>query len=62
MSNASSRAGSASRKFKEVQDAAGDPATMKLAQGLRLLADAIHDLARDHEQTQYMIQTIKNQG
>jgi hypothetical protein len=49
MSNAASRASTASGRFREVQNTAADPATMKLAQGLKELAEAVRELAREQE-------------
>jgi hypothetical protein len=60
MSNAASRASSAGRYFKEVQDAAADPSAMKLAQGLRALADAVQELAREQEHALYTIKSRLN--
>jgi|GEM_PF-6973293 hypothetical protein len=49
MSNAASRASTASGHFREVQNTAAEPATMKLAQGLKELAEAVREPAREQE-------------
>jgi hypothetical protein len=49
MSNAASRAKSASSCFSQVRSAAFDPAGLKLAEGLLALAQAIEGLAAEHD-------------
>ena len=44
MSNAASRASTASGHFREVQNTAAEPATMKLAQGLKELAEVVREV------------------
>ena len=49
MSDAASRAKSASSCFSQVRSAAFDPAGLKLAEGLLALAQAIEGLAAVHD-------------
>jgi hypothetical protein len=44
MGNASSRATSASGKFRQAKAATNDPAMQLIAEGLQSLADAVRDL------------------
>lgn len=60
MSQAASRAISANKCFREVQVIAADTSEMKLAQGLRALAEAIEILAREQNQIQDEIQAMRS--